>query len=1313
MTACGGGALPNDGSVAPDTQNDRCADNPLADGCQASAGFLSVNLDEDIGNQEAESSVAPVVNTPPAQKLQETPVVKKTEPVLKELAKKQTPPTPAPITSVDSYDFVPKTAYSTQSAPAEQRSGSAVSGDSGASGQQSASVTAAAAFAGLDETRVLPTSQHGLVTNLAALSNKFLKAGWTHTQVASDVILFDQRNSKGVVQVYAGTPIPLANRPTYEPIVRKNLNRAGLVLGDSLYMNLYNARYDGVAIGGDAEDGIDFYTVSTLSRTGTIKHLGQGNGIENTLIRTVSRFHYAGILAGTDLGAPVSTTDPTAIWNGSFRTDDARYPVDFQLTVTFGTTNDTRTISAFVKDTATRAGVNDYYLLAGNYDENGLITGTVNYGEFTGGERNTPTGDRTPGTIQGLIGVEGAVGVFMSDVAESTATVDLTGAITFTNGYVGGFVAAPSDIATGNTHVTFSDWTRDTARSATLNTGTRANEFLAGGAFGLRTTGAINLPTQENALRGIISRADCAAINARFAGKTIITTTAGTYTVMNNHPLDDTSVVKTMETTTTSPTFSTRDCDLTDMGSLNLATATLGADSYDDEDNKIDNRISKIARGGVAFFKDGDQSYAGLLSGTDLGAPLTATDTVGRWHGQFKSIGAYYFGGDSSTGTRVDTALDLEFTLTVNFGMIGSIPGSIGSLSAFVPIDEAGRHFYLTGTYDANGVIKGYVRGANFNFNGTLIRPTDRLTNNNNSNGVLTGLIGAHGAVGAFVSNADNYNYAGGFVAAPPPILDDATFATWEASFGVGELNAGQTLLAEDGVAGIKADATIEVAETVGTNSSHFIRGTETGIAGIYTPFDPDRVVGFHLDDGTKNDDGTTKGDTDNGVAFGFINTDSTDINDRPSGTGLYFAGLLSGADVGAPLNSQPAPIDATKSTAAFWTGKIAGFYAGHSLGDNLTGVTLNLRVAFTGDGGTVANWNADADDGRTVAGISVGRRSTFRYLRLAGSFTAGGLLTGTVNIGTNTIVTEGIQSGTFNGIIGKKGAVAAFKSDDTNDVHFAGGFVAVPTEADAPIEFTRAVTDPGNGGGGGGGGTTMQVTGEVAYQAWADSFTGGVNAALTLQDSGYTAPAGASADFIRLDGSDNIVVKGIDFSDSNNDTVTGLLRLNLAATSTDAGYNSGVAYAHAFVGSDSQLYAGLLPGTSVTDLGGPITNVDKNGTWSGTLAGFDIFGDPISDTTFNLTVTFGAGDQAGTITSKSTGFFDVFIANDFGIYFDGNFDTNGVMSGTTTGSLGYTANGTFNGLIGVDGAVGAFKGINATGDEGYIGGFQVKPPTE
>ena len=116
----------------------------------------------------------------------------------------------------------------------------------------------------------------------------------------------------------------------------------------------------------------------------------------------------------------------------------------------------------------------------------------------------------------------------------------------------------------------------------------------------------------------------------------------------------------------------------------------------------------------------------------------------------------------------------------------------------------------------------------------------------------------------------------------PLPFLT-RLFATWEASFATGEPNEG-TLLAENALLNDADNTSTIVTESTpksGTNSAHYIRGTAKGIEGIYTPFAPARVGGLHL-----------TGDTDNGIAFGFINTD-TDINDHA--TGLHFAGLLSG----------------------------------------------------------------------------------------------------------------------------------------------------------------------------------------------------------------------------------------------------------------------------------------------------------------------------------------------------------------------------------------------------------------------------------
>ncbi len=875
LTACGGGALPNDAKVAPDTQNNACADNPLADGCQAGAGFLSVNLGEDIGNQEAEPSVAP----PTPEPVVNAPVVKKTEPVLEELAKKKTPPTPAPITSVDTHDFTPKTSPSTQSAPAEQRSGSAVSGDSGASGQQSAPVRAAgtAAFTDLPtERKVATPNQFGVIPNLNNLENEFLEAD----------------DDTG-------------------------LDRLGAVRADPLRMNLAQATYDGVAIGGNAADGIDFFTADLEQST------FKNNGTINTISH--SRFHYAGILAGTDLGVPVSSDVGTATWNGSFRTYNTN-PVDFQLEVTFGGEGG-RTISAFVKDGARRDDY--YYLLAGTYTDAGLITGTVNWGTFSDIAQRTPTDGETPGTaratngtLMGLIGVEGAVGVFISDVAGSTVRDDGADVTTFIDGYAGGFVASAS--FTGNPDVTFGDWTRAIPTVTGGNNG-----FEAGGVNGLTQT----------AIANVISVADCEAYNTRFAGKTITTTTAGTYTVTNNnHPTDDTSVVNTPATTTSS-TFPTRDCTLTDSGSLKLAGAGFG----------------EVTDSGVAFVTDGislttlisGKSFAGLLSGTDLGAPISDANQVGEWKGQFKSLGGYYFGGATRADQYIATAVDTDFTLTVTFGAVGGVDGSAGSIEAFVATSGISRHFLLKGTYDANGVITGTVLAGLFDNN-------ERSNPSATINGVLTGLIGQEGAVGAFVSNADNYNYAGGFVASPrtPDVEHEVVFADWTRSFATEPA----------------------LAPTTGTPQSEFLQATGGTLAtGTLTALGGGAITVTTLDLNTATLRNNPLGDdADDGVAF-YWGVDG-------SNNGAGYAGIFDTTDLGRPLTA--------KDARAEWRGQF------QVVQSRIINTDFTLEVTF----GAVAG--VDGSVGKVEAFVEqVAPNAAHHYVR--GTFNNAGVIKGTATAGS------------------------------------------------------------------------------------------------------------------------------------------------------------------------------------------------------------------------------------------------------------------------------------------------------------------------
>ncbi len=164
--------------------------------------------------------------------------------------------------------------------------------------------------------------------------------------------------------------------------------------------------------------------------------------VENLELRTVSgtkhgvgffrglgsdgvAYYYAGILPQTSLGQYLTQATAEGTWNGKFRAvvgTTLMSEVTMVLDVNFAM----KTISTFVP-----AG-NNHFLLEGNFNQNGVIEGTVNYGAFTANTR-TPVAGRTPnGTLIGLIGQAGAVGAFISTATGSA-------------GYAGGFVAKKTE----------------------------------------------------------------------------------------------------------------------------------------------------------------------------------------------------------------------------------------------------------------------------------------------------------------------------------------------------------------------------------------------------------------------------------------------------------------------------------------------------------------------------------------------------------------------------------------------------------------------------------------------------------------------------------------------------------------------------------------------------------------------------------------------------------------------------------------------------------------------------------------------------
>ena len=632
-------------------------------------------------------------------------------------------------------------------------------------------------------------------------------------------------------------------------------------------MNLAQATYDGVAIGGDEEDGIDFFIASTFTITdeGFFRVGLAGTLHADKQVNVDTLYHYAGILSGTDLGAPVEPTDPTATWNGSFRTHNTN-PVDFQLTVTFGTTDGTRTISAFVKDNARWGAVDNYYLLAGTYTDAGVITGTVNWGTFSDIAQRTPTSNRpTNGVLTGLIGAEGAVAVFTSNTPSSRTIgtgedppIDntqniITGKV-FNNvppvyGYVGGFVASASLRVTER--VTYRDWAE---------------------SFDDPTTGGV---VETPSLRAEVTGEDLETGDDTFSNQFLAIHEGET-------ALDEAGI-------TTTATTRRLSIDLTSIGRT----------------------VDGI--GGFAALANDDLSYAGILPNTNLGKPLTSGGVSATWRGGFHAVGGYQIdriGTDTSVTGPFGRPADFELDITFGgvSGMVGSIKGSFEISPSGVNLARANVYFLIEGNFNASGVITGTTNFGKFEVDGAGNISTSRATN-----GVLTGLIGEHGAVGAFISNPvsdnepstgdRNFVYAGGFAVAPqeeetitPEVplsytygTDMATYSDWVDSFTSGD-NAGQTL----NDSGVTTDSNFNLG-------GHYIKldGSDDIVINTNTTLATEI---FRLNE-TNGEDGY-----ESGFAYG-INNGGFEAE--------AYAGLLSSTDVGGVITSA--------TTKATWSGRLKG----------------------------------------------------------------------------------------------------------------------------------------------------------------------------------------------------------------------------------------------------------------------------------------------------------------------------------------------------------------------------------------------------
>ena len=395
------------------------------------------------------------------------------------------------------------------------------------------------------------------------------------------------------------------------------------------------------------------------------------------------------------------------------------------------------------------------------------------------------------------------------------------------------------------------------------------------------------------------------------------------------------------------------------------------------------------AEDGVAFFYDtvaaNDYNYyAGILSGTDLGAPIEGVaTTTAKWEGQFRAF-------RDNSGIEED---NVDFVLDITFA------GKTGSIESYVVINaDEGAYYHVDGVYNAQGVISGSVDFGEFRGVGTAtITPDDE-----NSAGILTGLIGEQGAVGAFIGGTGTKEaladlasgkiaYVGGFVAAPFIDLEDTTstmveFNDWRRGFGryIPPTTIADAIVSED---------TLSAFLTTASGGLDNAGLTKTDGGPVVVP----EVV--TLPRAGSNVDG-----------FTYVSGFNTTLDSQ-----LGFVGILPTTNLGAHI-----PISAT---TAMWAGQ---YY--NSGNGGVTSSPITFAIDFSA--------------ARTIDGTGTGETAPVFDL----TFDARGFISGTVESAgqvTNGLSTEvdatKVFSGTARGLIGQQGLVGGFISPTGHH----GGFVA------------------------------------------------------------------------------------------------------------------------------------------------------------------------------------------------------------------------------------------------------------------------------
>ncbi len=1102
-----------------------------------------------------------------------------------------------------------------------------------------------------------------------------------------------------------------------------DINREGVEIdsGQEGTLNLNGSKFgDNRPLQGDEADGVAFFA-GKISSTEAIN--------PNPL------HYYAGIFSGTDLGAPLKAEDTTAEWVGKFQSVGEAGDNTFVLAVNFGA----RTLAAFVP----YANGSRHFQIAGDYTSKGVISGYIRIGDFPGVDQvdlnliEEPTWG-TKGILTGLIGKEGAVGAFHG------------------TGVAGGFVARPADVVTDAAtdiaakcasnpfhHYCYVKQEYETTRDTRITTcidadGSAGDSALCGDAIAhnpcienpfatdcQNNTKFSEYYTDAKANRITFcnntgSRAQDSLCTDALVIKGICDFTPfASACFFEGNEYDDSRQTKLNDTCRANPddvtcfgvkqrpnvvawqeSFNTTDDNgdvvkipskigsstrsqflkATSVGVRNDGISLPGGDAlgnlyYDlntltisDMGNPSASSMNQDA--GVSFFWgnkfDNDDNpvsayYAGIFGGTSLGSPLT--DTSGGtafWHGVFQTVGR-------GVATKTDFVLNVTFNSNAN--QAGSITASIKRKDTDVGQDLL-SHFIIDGTFDKYGLISGNV------FAGKFTDETDHTTSiGTKSPAILTGIIGQDGAVGAFVSGTSDdggktiskntaegvKNYSGGFIASP-------TLTT-----GVTNLHNYDTLPSS--------------VLPSNRDDKSFLKTDDTGLQTAWDnvdvePYEPnDRFPwdpGYQLRTPTRSPIGISRRGGEgsaNPDGFSYFG-----VFESKNSSGTY-VGILATTDMGAPL-LKPADI-ASGDITAIWKGHL-------SLAQRAT--TLNIPTDFKVNlsAGTFEFSNKQELNSFV---IHYSHDVVFEYL-LDGRFghhsyaRENGLKTGQLG-GKMTVrsATGGTYTDDFAvlGLIGQEGATAIFGKGGN-----VGGFTATNSEDPSYSQIYPCSN-----------GACVETSDLLA------AFTG---------DDTLPSTADVSKNqFLKSDAS-SLSIDGFSL-------LTPVSKITFNDAFGDKKHTYGVSFFYDKLDSNSRYYAGILANT---ELGKPLDQKSGDATWHGKIRATSSFNaaeivgdDPNRGDDFSLKITFNG--QGGTIRS----IVDTRYSGAFHYLIDGTFNNKGIMSGeasfgqiigeTDSRTLNTAANhdyspGTLTGIIGREGAVGAFISNTVTAGHGFAGGFVAAP---